>query len=150
MKRILFVCHGNICRSASAEYMFKKLIKDKNLDDYFYCESMAVSNEEIGNDIYAPMKPYLLKRNIPLTRHHARQITFSEYDKWDLILVFDYSNLRRILRIMDDPLNKIHLINEYVGLKGEIDDPWYTYKFDECLDQIEKALKLLIKILCSY
>lgn len=145
MKKILFVCHGNICRSASAEYMFKKMIRDNNLENELYCESMAVSTEELGNDIYEPMKPYLVKRGIPLDRHYARQIKKSDYDKWDLILLFDESNRRIISRMMDDPDHKIYLINEYVNLPGTIEDPWYTWRFDECLDQIQKALDLLIK-----
>ena len=144
MKRILFVCHGNICRSASAEYLFDDLIKKNHLEKLLYCESMAVSSEEIGNDVYAPMKPYLVKRIGNIPRHHARKIQQKDYDKWDLILLFDESNQRLIKYIMDDPDNKIHLLTEFVGLDGVIDDPWYTRKFDECLDQIENALKLLI------
>ena len=145
MKRILFVCHGNICRSASAEYLFANLIKKNHLENELYCESMAVSSEEIGNDVYPPMKPYLVKRVGNIKRHYARKIRKSDYDKWDLILLFDESNQRLIRYIMDDPENKIHLLTEYVGLKGVIDDPWYTWKFDECLDEIEEALNLLLK-----
>ena len=145
MKRILFVCHGNICRSASAEYMFKHMIKQRHLENKIYCESMAVSSEELGNDIYEPMRPYLVKRGIPLTRHHARQIQRKDYDNWDLILLFDESNRRIINRMMDDSQHKIYLLTEYVGMDGVIEDPWYTWKFDECLDEIQQALNLLIK-----
>ena len=144
MIKILFVCHGNICRSASAEYMLKHMIKQRHLENEIYCESMAVSSEELGNDIYPPMRPYLIKRGIPLTRHHARQISKRDYDNWDLILLFDESNRRIISRMMDDPKHKIHLLTEYVGMLGVIDDPWYSWSFDECLNQIQEALNLLI------
>lgn len=149
MIKILFVCHGNICRSASAEYMFKYMISKHHLEHKLYCGSAGVSNEEAGNDIYPPMKPYLIKRKIPLSRHYAHKITMQDYLNFDLILAFDNSNMNYLNYMFKDEQHKIHLLNEYVGLSGEIDDPWYAHDFDRALDQIELSLNLLLRKLTN-
>lgn len=129
MRKVLFVCHGNICRSAMAEYMFKNKYPNE------YCESRAVSNEEIGNDIYPPAKRCLERHNIPYTRHHARRITQSDYEKFDEIYVMDRSNLRWISGMIDDHDRKIKMLCE-----EEVDDPWYTGDYDGVYYQIDEAL----------
>lgn len=129
MRKVLFVCHGNICRSAMAEYMFKNKYPNE------YCESRAVSNEEIGNDIYPPAKRCLERHNIPYTRHHARRITQNDYEKFDEIYVMDRSNLRWISGMIDDHDHKIKMLCE-----EEVDDPWYTGDYDGVYYQIDEAL----------
>ncbi len=145
MIKILFVCLGNICRSPSAEYMFKKMIAQRNLDNHFYCESKATSAYEIGAKVYHLMNPYLLKRGINASNHIARQIQQKDYDNFDLILCMDYENLHALKHRFKDEDHKIYLLNEYVGLPGIISDPWYHENFDQTLNELETALDLLIK-----
>ena len=133
MRKILFVCHGNICRSVMAEYILKS--KCKNI----YCESAATSREEIGNDIYSLAKWCLDRHGIKYDRHRARQITKQDYDNFDEIYVMDSYNLKNVLRIVDDPLNKIKKLCDY-----DIEDPWYTNNFDLVFDEINEGIERII------
>ena len=139
MKKVLFVCHGSICRSPMAEFIFKKIIKDKGLEDAYYCESRAVSSEELGNDIYPPAKRCLDKHQIPYKRHYATKISNKDYKEFDVIFVMDDSNLYRIKRIFDDDEHKIRKL-----MDDDIEDPWWTDNFDkvyaEIVEGIEKYL----------
>lgn len=143
MKNIVFVCHGNICRSVMAEYIMKYLAKKNNLD--LNITSKATSYEEIGNDIYPPAKRVLTKNGIPFERHYAARITKSEYDAADLVIVMDSENYYGLSRIVG-VMSKTHYLKEYSIGYGEISDPWYTGLFDEvyqeiydgCLGLIEK------------
>lgn len=130
MKSVLFVCHGNICRSVMAEYIFKA--KYPNVK----CASRAVSNEEIGNDIYPPAKRCLDKHNVPYGRHYAKRITQEDYDDYDLIYVMDESNMRIIHRLLDDKDHKIKMLCD-----EEVQDPWYTGDFDAVFYQISSAIE---------
>lgn len=133
MRKILFVCHGNICRSVMAEYVLK------NKTSEIYCESRATSNEEIGNDIYPPAKRCLDKHNIKYDRHHAKRINQEDYDNFDEIYVMDYNNLRNIKYCVEDNENKIKMLcNE------EVEDPWYTGDFETVYYQINDAIDKLI------
>ena len=107
MLTIIFVCHGNICRSVAAEYILKKKIKDLHLEDRLCCFSRATSNEEIGNDIYPPMKDELRKRGIPFTKHFAERITQKDYDLADYIFYMDNNNKRYLNFLLDDYKNII-------------------------------------------
>lgn len=140
MKRILFVCHGNICRSVMAEYMFKNKINELGLNEKYYCESRAVSLEEIGNDIYYLAKDCLNKHHIPYTRHYAKQITQEDYDEFDEIYVMDEYNLRRINNLLQDPQNKIKML-----IDRQIPDPWYTGYFDETYDAILEGIDKILE-----
>ncbi len=132
MKRVLFVCHGNICRSAMAEYMCRQLKPD------LYCESRGVSSEEEGNDIYPPARRCLDRHGIDYGKHRARKIRKEDYDRFDVIYAMDSGNLRVLNAMFDDREHKIRLLR-----KEGIDDPWWTGKFDEVYEQILEELKKL-------
>ena len=129
MRKILFVCHGNICRSPMAEFICRKYRSE------FYCESRAVSYEEEGNDMYPPAKRCLDRHGVEYSRHHARRISQKDYDEFDEIYVMDDLNMRYIKRIVDDKENKIRMLCEY-----EIEDPWYTGNFDKVYDEIYEGV----------
>lgn len=132
--KILFVCHGNICRSPMAEFILKSLTDD-------YVESRATSTEEIGNDIYPPVKEILRKNNIPFSKHSAKQITKKDYDNFDLIVCFDNYNLHNLNRMFTESDKIIKLLDH------DIDDPWYTRDFETAYNDIyEGCLKLIDKI----
>lgn len=127
MIRILFICHGNICRSVMAEYIMKDLLKKKCLEDIYVVESAATSREEIGNDIYPPAKRKLNEKHIAYGVHKARQVQTNEYDKWDYFIYMDQNNKRNLSYIFpEDRENKIHPLLE----NKDVEDPWYTGNFD--------------------
>ena len=132
MIKILFVCHGNICRSPMAEFICKQIRPE------IYCESRAVSYEEQDNDMYPPAKRCLDKHGIKYTKHKARRITQEDYDNFDAIYVMDNSNLRLINNIVDDYANKIKMLADY-----EIEDPWYSGNYEGVYQQLLKEIKIL-------
>ena len=148
MIRILFLCHGNICRSPMAEFIFKDLVRKNGLDDQFYIESAAVSTEEIGNSIYPPAKRCLNAHGIPFDKGKtARQITRADYDRFDLIIYMDRMNLRWLKWIIpDDPQNKIKLMMSFTGHDRDVADPWYTGDFETTYRDIMEASQMLLKI----
>lgn len=148
MKKILFVCHGNICRSVTAEFVFKHLIRINNSESKYYVESRATTREEIGNDIYPPMKRTLINNGISVSRHYATQITQQDYATYDLILLMDEENMYGIKRIIpEDYLKKIFLLTEYVGVTGDIEDPWYSGRYEFVYNKIKECLERLMEIL---
>ena len=140
MINILFVCHGNICRSPMAEFVMKDMVKKREV----YIESCATSREEIGNPVYPPAKRKLAEYGIDCTGKTARQITKADYDKFDYIILMDNNNLRNIRYVIDsDPQGKISLLMEWAGLKKDVADPWYTGDFEITYRDILKGCRAI-------
>ena len=138
MVKILFVCHGNICRSPMGEFILKDLAAKAGLADRFHIESAATSTEEIGNPVYPPARRKLAQHGIDCAGKTARQLTAADYGRFDLLLSMDRANIRNMTRICGgDPQGKIHLLMEYTGHPGrEVADPWYTGDFDTTWDDV--------------
>ena len=128
MKKILFVCHGNICRSPMAEFVMKDLVRKAGLASQFHIESAATSREELGNPIYPPARRKLAEHGISCDGHAARQLTNADYENYDLLIGMDSANLRNMHRICGgDPDGKLHLLMGYTDRPG---DAWYTGDFE--------------------
>ena len=131
MTRILFVCHGNICRSPMAEFVMKDLVKKAGLESEFLIESAATSTEEIGNPVYPPARRKLAEHGIDCAGKTARQLKNEDYGQYDLLIGMDRANLRNMHRICGGDFNsKMHLLMEFTGRPGDVADPWYTGDFE--------------------
>ena len=146
--RILFVCHGNICRSPMAEFILKALVRARGMEDRYYIESAAVSEEEIGNPIYPPARRCLSQHGVPFDPgKRARQITRADYSRFDRIVCMDSSNLRLLRRIIPDDLDgKIHLLMAYTGTGRDVADPWYTGDFEEAFQDILEGCEGMMRM----
>ncbi len=146
MIKILFVCHGNICRSPMAEYIFKYLVEKTGTEEKFEIASAATSREEIGNPVYPPARKKLKEHGIDCAGKTARQMTRADYDHYDMIICMESWNIRNSLRIIgSDPKHKLSLLLDYTDRKGEdISDPWYTGDFDKAWDDILFGCKGLL------
>ena len=134
MVKILFVCHGNICRSPMAEFVLKDMVKRRGVADSFYIQSAATSTEEIwgdvGNPVYPPAKAELLKHGITCEGKRAVQLKRSDYEKYDLIIGMDTQNIRNMMRILgSDPEGKVRKLKDYT-VGGDVADPWYSGNFE--------------------
>ena len=166
MKRILFVCHGNICRSPMAEYVMKDMVKKAGMDAVFEIASAATSDEESGNGVYPPVKRLLEEAGIECRSHRARQITTEDFRHYDLIVAMDKMNLRNIGRFLGmygiedigrgwpslssgiqekDIAGKVRLLLSYTGKDEEIADPWYTRDFKLTWEQINEGCRALLE-----
>ena len=145
--KILFVCHGNICRSPMAEFVMKDLVRRKHLENRFEIASAATSREELGNPVYPPARKKLAENGIACAGHRARQMTKADYDAYDLIVCMDRNNIRNALRITGgDPQQKIVLLLDYADRPGEeVADPWYTGDFDATWDDIVSGCEGLLE-----
>lgn len=148
MKKILFVCHGNICRSPMAEYIMKDLVSKAGREREFEIASAATSTEEIGNAVYPPARRKLAEHDIRCDGHAARQITRNDYTYYDLIIGMDQYNMRNMRRIFGgDPDGKLRMLMEFTDRFGDVADPWYTGNFDatwrDCLEGCTNLLKEL-------
>ena len=131
MTKILFVCHGNICRSPMAEFVMKDLVKKAGLASQFHIESAATSREELGNPVYPPARRKLAEHGISCSGHAAQQMTSWDYDAFDLLIGMDSANLRNMQRICGgDRAGKLSLLLEHAGRSGDVADPWYTGDFE--------------------
>ena len=131
MKNILFICHGNICRSPMAEFVMKDLVKKAGLASQFHIASAATSREEIGNPVYPPARRKLVEHGISCEGHAARQLTSRDYDEYDLLIGMDEANLRNMHRICGgDRSGKMSLLMDHTTRSGSVADPWYTGDFE--------------------
>ena len=131
MFHILFICHGNICRSPMAEFVMKDLVKKAGLESQFHIESAATSTEELGNPVYPPARRKLKEHGIDCSGKTARQLTRVDYDAYDLLIGMDSANLRNMRRIYGEDTNqKIHLLMDFTARPGDVADPWYTRDFE--------------------
>ena len=146
--RILFVCHGNICRSPMAEFVMKNLVEKENVADCFEIESAAVSSEELGNSVYPPVKRLLAENGISCEGKVARKMKASDYDNFDFLIGMDSDNIRRMLNICGEDFdNKIRLLKSFVGNpKGEVADPWYTGDFTQAWLDVTEGCKGLLEL----
>lgn len=150
MKKILFVCHGNICRSPMAEFIMKDLVKKTGQENEFYIESAATSTEEIGNSVYPPARQMLASHGISCKGKTARQMTRRDYQEFDLLIGMDSWNIRNMNRIVgDDPEDKIHKLLDYTSRPGDVADPWYTGNFDATWRDCLEGCTLLLQELQS-
>lgn len=146
MTKILFICHGNICRSPMAEFIFKDMVKKAGLSGQFEIASAATSTEELGNPVYPPARRKLAEYGISCSGHSARQLTNADYDKYDLLIGMDRANLRNMHRICGgDYANKMHLLMDFTDRPGDVADPWYTQDFSTTWTDIEEGCRGLLE-----
>ena len=151
MHKILFVCHGNICRSPMAEYVMKRLVEEAGLAGEFEIASAATSTEEIGNGVYPPARRKLAEHGIACEGHAARQITRSDYRHYDRIVVMDAANRRNLAYVVGpDEAHKVSMLLDYAGRPGqEVADPWYTGDFEATWRDVLAGCKGLLKELTA-
>ena len=142
---ILFVCHGNICRSPMAEFILKELARQAGMEERFYIASAATSCEELGNPLYPPARQTLAAHGIPCSSHAARQITKEDYAAFDLIIGMDEQNRKNLLRFFDgDPEGKISLHLDHTPPPGPVADPWYPGDFEVAWRDISRGCRALL------
>ena len=148
MKKIMFVCHGNICRSPMAEFVMKKMVADRGLENQFVICSSATSTEEIGNDIHPGTRRTLDKNGVPYSRREAVQLERRDYEKYDLFIGMDSANVRNMHRIFgSDPDGKIKKLLDYTTRGGDVADPWYTGDFSATWRDVNEGCEGLLNVL---
>ena len=150
MKKILFICHGNICRSPMAEFVMKKLVSEAGLSDQFEIASAATSTEEIGNPVYPPARRKLAEHGIGCEGKTACQMTRADYHYYDYIIAMDRNNLRNLKRMFgEDTEHKISLLMDYTDRLGDVADPWYTGDFEATWQDVLEGCRGLLESLVS-
>ena len=151
MVKVLFVCHGNICRSTMAESVFTHMVKERHIDDLFEINSAATSREEIGNGPHYGTVGKLRQVGIPVVPHRAIQMTKEDYDYYDYLIGMDTANIRNMNRIAGgDPEGKIYKLPSFAGQGKDIADPWYTGNFDETYNDIIECCEAFLDFLKQY
>lgn len=145
MKTIIYVCHGNICRSVAAKLITEYLLDKYQMTNRFIVKSRATSLEEIGNDIYPPMKRALIQHGVPLKSHKAAQITKQDYEEADYIFYMDSNNLNYLNYLLNDTKKKFHLISEFTPHIHYIDDPWYSGEYEIVINELWHCIEDIIK-----
>ena len=147
MIKVLFICHGNICRSPMAEFVMKDLVKKQGLEDQFHIESAATSREEIGNSVYPPAKRMLAKHGISCEGKRARQVTKNDLEYFDYLVLMDRNNMSNMIRMFGvENMNKVSML-----LDRDVADPWYTGNFDKTMQDVQVGCtKLLNQILDTH
>lgn len=146
MIKIIFVCHGNICRSPMAEYIFKDMVKKAGVENRFEIQSAATSREEIGNDIYPPAKAKLKEKGIPFNRHQARRITEDDCRYFDYVILMDKNNAVNFGRMFGGAYtDKEYRLLDFADVPGDVADPWYTDDFETAYRDIERGCRGLLK-----
>ena len=146
MIKILFVCHGNICRSPMAEFVMKDLVKKAGLEKHFLIESAATHYDEIGSPVYPPARRKMAEHCISCSGHSARILEKRDYQKWDYLVGMDSANLRNMHRILGgDPEGKISLLMDYVGQRRDVADPWYTGNFEDTWQDVLAGCTALLE-----
>lgn len=146
MIKILFVCHGNICRSTMAQFVFQDMVNQRGLSDKFYIDSAATSREEIGNPPHHGTIQKLKRVGVPVLPHRAVQMTRQDYEKYDYLIGMDSMNIRNMLRIVSsDPEGKICRLLDFTSHPGDIADPWYTGNFDLTYENVQEGCKALLQ-----
>ncbi len=143
MIKILFICHGNICRSPMAEFIMKDIVKKHRTEGLFRIESCATSREEIGNDMYPPAKRKLDEKGVEYTKRRARQITEGDLQEYDHLICMDGNNMRNLRRMFGDKADNVKLMMSYVGESRDVADPWYTGDFDATYNDLIRACAAL-------
>lgn len=150
MKKVLFVCHGNICRSPMAEAVFRHMLEERGLGERFAVDSAAVSAEEIGNPVYPEANRTLVAHGLPASNHHAWQLTRADYDRYDFFIGMDQENIYRMRQIFGgDSQRKVGLLLAYTEHPREVEDPWYTGRFDRVFDLITQGCQALLEALLA-
>ena len=152
MKKIMFVCHGNICRSPMAEFIFKKLIREAGRESEFYIASAATSDETVfygkGSHVYGPAQKELAKHGISCADKLSVQLKKADYEKYDLFIGMDSANIRNMQRIFSgDAHGKVHKLMDYTGKCTDVEDPWYTREFDVAYADIYEGCTALLEVL---
>ena len=145
MIKVLFICHGNICRSPMAEFVMKDMVRKAGLENQFYIASAATSAEELGNPVYPPARRKLAEHGIDCSGKTARRLTKSDYAQYDLLIGMDQANLRNMHRMCGgDPEGKIHLLLDFTNRPGNVADPWYTGDFEATWQDVEQGCQGLL------
>lgn len=146
--RVMFVCHGNICRSPMAEFLLKDMVDKRGISDRFIIESAATTNEEIGNPVYPGTRKRLAREGISVDGKFAKRLRRDDYDKFDLIIGMDEENMRDMKRLFGgDSDGKVYKMMEFAGIDRDVADPWYTGDFEATYDDIYEGCIGLLNFL---
>ncbi|MDO4182665.1 MAG: low molecular weight protein-tyrosine-phosphatase [Coriobacteriia bacterium] len=145
--RVLFVCHGNICRSPMAEYVLKDMVAKRGLEDAFFIDSAATSTEELGNGVHHGTRRALLAHGVPCGDHRARQVGRADAGAWDVIVGMDSYNMRNLQRMLPGDVERMHLLLEFAGRTRNVADPWYTGDFETTYNDVADGCEGLLHYL---